>query len=871
VIAAVLAVVGYGVALAVGGVQPFGNRTMIVLDVRSEYAPYLAYVHHALAGHASVLFAWPSLGTNFAGDVGYYLASPVTLIAALLPVSWMPVAVELVTVVKVALAAAFMCVFLLRHLPHRRAAAVAFAVAYGLSAFNVVYSLNIMWLDATYLLPLICLCVDRVLSGRSRFPLALVLAWTMVTCFYAGYPAILFGGCYLIARLLMTGPAVALRRRLAAEMAWYAGMSVAAVAVAAVVLLPTLLQLRQRSVQPPIGHGITLHPNPLQLLGQQVSAPFVSVRFDGLPNVSLGIVATVLAAVFFVAPQVSRRVRVWWGVLLGFVALSLCVPLLTWAWQGFGETNWYLYRFSFVYSFAVATVGFLGLDAVAVRALASRRLVVPAATGFAAIGAALVHSGAHVAALGVDAALCLGLVGWLALRDRHGRALLVVTVAAVAVAANGVGAAALAMSAKIRQWPYPPVSSWTDRIDYGPAVLAAAGMAGPAGRTELAPRFTDNDLLVFGAPGPDYASTFSNGPAFLTWHALGLTWQVGAHNYVHAETADPLAVALLGVRTVVARTPLSGAGLTLSRTVPTASGLAYIYLVSGTASIARVVPLEVARTPTASIRQTANPFALAERLLGAPPSTLQSPAPITAERLDGVVAADVPGGQRLWLAPGRESGTVTWTVSVDRTGPLWVHVGTETFAGLGLRSRGHGYGYPESTNNGVTNLGHRDRGSTQVSLVLSRRRPVLVQSVQFATIEPAAVEGYLARATELSDVRRGSRSLSGRVSVATPGLLLVSVPYDRGWSATVDGRRATVRDVAGAFIGVALPAGSHRVALDYLPPGLRTGAVITGVGLLALMAFGALELRRRRATAMIDAEPEEIAIHPDAATVAFGG
>lgn len=76
----------------------------------------------------------------------------------------------------------------------------------------------------------------------------------------------------------------------------------------------------------------------------------------------------------------------------------------------------------------------------------------------------------------------------------------------------------------------------------------------------------------------------------------------------------------------------------------------------------------------------------------------------------------------------------------------------------------------------------------------------------------------------------GHLELDARAS--GPGLLVLPVTHDRGWRARVDGQAAPVLRANLAFCGVALPAGTHRVELDYGPPGLGAGLALGACGLL---------------------------------------
>ena len=58
-------------------------------------------------------------------------------------------------------------------------------------------------------------------------------------------------------------------------------------------------------------------------------------------------------------------------------------------------------------------------------------------------------------------------------------------------------------------------------------------------------------------------------------------------------------------------------------------------------------------------------------------------------------------------------------------------------------------------------------------------------------------------------------------------LVFFSVPYESGWSATVNGEPAEVEKVSVGFMAVKVPAGKSEIRFDYTTPGLSMGAVIT--------------------------------------------
>ena len=79
-------------------------------------------------------------------------------------------------------------------------------------------------------------------------------------------------------------------------------------------------------------------------------------------------------------------------------------------------------------------------------------------------------------------------------------------------------------------------------------------------------------------------------------------------------------------------------------------------------------------------------------------------------------------------------------------------------------------------------------------------------------------------------------------------LVFFSVPYESGWSATVNGEPVQVEQVSVGFMAVKVPAGESTIVFTYETPGLKIGAFISliSVLLLALYLLCARFFRRRQ-------------------------
>lgn len=93
---------------------------------------------------------------------------------------------------------------------------------------------------------------------------------------------------------------------------------------------------------------------------------------------------------------------------------------------------------------------------------------------------------------------------------------------------------------------------------------------------------------------------------------------------------------------------------------------------------------------------------------------------------------------------------------------------------------------------------------------------------------------------------RDNRGFTASVSLEKDNLVFFSVPYEEGWSATVNGEEVEIEKVNGGFMAVLVPAGASTIRFDYTTPGLCWGVMISlgGVALLLIYVLAVFIIRR---------------------------
>ena len=107
---------------------------------------------------------------------------------------------------------------------------------YALCTYSIAYQQNILWLDGVILLPLMALGIERIAGGGRPWLYMGSLALGILTDYYIGYMLCIFSVLYFLFYTL--GGFAAPGARALPMLASYAGASLLAAGLAAVLLLP---------------------------------------------------------------------------------------------------------------------------------------------------------------------------------------------------------------------------------------------------------------------------------------------------------------------------------------------------------------------------------------------------------------------------------------------------------------------------------------------------------------------------------------------------------------------------------------------------------------------------------------------------------
>lgn len=103
--------------------------------------------------------------------------------------------------------------------------------------------------------------------------------------------------------------------------------------------------------------------------------------------------------------------------------------------------------------------------------------------------------------------------------------------------------------------------------------------------------------------------------------------------------------------------------------------------------------------------------------------------------------------------------------------------------------------------------------------------------------EPLDLDSLVAKRREYTatDFKGNSRGFTAKIELPSTKMVFFSVPYSKGFTARIDGKEVPIHIANWCMMALKIPAGKHSIAFNYFPPGLKTGACISLVGLLLLL------------------------------------
>lgn len=829
-------------AYAVRGVFPFGNRHILTVDLYHQYAPFMAVYRDKILTGGSPFYSFAGgLGLNFYALFAYYLASPFNLLLLIFPPSLLTEAILFISLLKIGLAGWAFHFFLRTAFQRRGYLAIAFSSLYALSGFTMAYAWNVMWLDTLIWLPIVFAALIRLMRDGRWILYPIALAMMIASHFYTAYMACLFIALMFPLLFLRSTEKFPHRKTLLIFLA-VVGLTILAVALTAVLIYPTWESLKLTSAAGDAFPKPELSGQPLKYLGQFFPFLEPTVR-SGAPNIYCGVIILLLLPMYVVSGRIRLRDKILNILVFFLLLLSFDFNVFNFIWHGMHYPNQLPHRFSFVIVFFVLTLAYEAMRSVSdfsrmeigllglVFALA-----VPVITGLVDdIKAPSWVSWATILLI------VMYVLSFLSLRTRKTRRKLMTSIL---------------FSIMLFEIILSSISgiSWLDNNEYygsrdgytvgeAPSSIrqAAAKIGEMEGggslfyRTEVKPYKTSNDPALYGLQGLSLFASTSPESAVPFFKNIG--YQNNGINSYQYRGSTLFCDSLFAIRYVIERssTELKDD----ERPVVLGNHSVTVYENPYVFSLAFACSSNI----TSYSSSYGNPFKtqneLSKAISGEKDVMFRLVEP-TIEMGHSELSS-ISEDKSLFHFSRVSGGVSTYELvwKVEENGPHYLNVDL----------RGHEVSFIEADvdgrlvsidkgKKGIVELGSVEAGKS-IRLTIKLATDAKTEGefvVHCASLDTALLQKMAdhAKANGFTLSSFYEDRFFGVIRAEQDGHILISIPYDPGWSAKINGEQVKIEVVDGALMALPVKQGEHTLSMSFIPIGFFTGLYIS-IGALSVL------------------------------------
>ncbi|MDR1674540.1 MAG: YfhO family protein, partial [Oscillospiraceae bacterium] len=354
---------------------PFGDSSVLVLDLNAQYVYFFEGLRDAIWDKTgSVFYNWSgSLSGGYIGIIAYYLASPFTLIAVLLPRTMILGSLLIIQLAKIGTCGLTFYYFITKSKGMRDIHAVIFSTVYALSSYMVVQLIDLMWLDGPAFLPLILLGVERLVDGKKKLGYIIPLGIMFLAHFYIGYMVGIFTVIYFLYYMFFASDVRRNSWETVKTFVRFGLCSAVSLLCACAILIPiyNALKLGKFDFSEP---DLTFRSQffAFDFFHKLLPASYDTVHNEGMPMVYSGVLTLILVPVYFMNRKIESRKKIGNLILMTLLFLFMYIKPVDIVMHGFQQPNWIPFRYSFLFSFvviAMAAHAFIHLESVSKKSI----------------------------------------------------------------------------------------------------------------------------------------------------------------------------------------------------------------------------------------------------------------------------------------------------------------------------------------------------------------------------------------------------------------------------------------------------------------------------------------------------------------------
>lgn len=855
----VLATACIAVIYVIFSVFPFGSITVMRMDLYHQYGPLFAELYDRIVEHKSLLYSWiTGGGSSFLGNYLNYLSSPLSFLIFLFDKEDISYAITFIVALKCILSATSFSYYLKKSFNKDNYFLSAFGILYAFSAYFLAYYWNVMWLDAMIMLPLIALGIEKIFKTGDIKLYTVSLVILFFANYYMGYMCCIFAVLYFFVCFINTySNDGKLNKNAVYEKKYstkalmnnvfinrgvkFAFASIIAALICAITLVPVFMILKNSSATSgTFPQTFKSYFDLLDLITSHFALLETTIRSSGdnvLPNIYTGILTFILLPLFLVNNKIKLKEKATYVVLIIFFVFCFNNNCAEYIWHAFHFPNDLPYRYSYMYSFIIAVMGYktiLNFKGIKVKDIAY--------TGLAIISFVIVcqkfltnkMTNSTIYATIIFVALWCGFLFLLKNKNAQKKTVSFVLVTFILCETIISSIVGLPLNQDNKNYK-ENYKTYTDAINY--IDNKDSGFY----RTELCYLNTRMDPAYYGYNGISVFSSMAYESYSQLQSSLGMqSNKVNSYTY---NTQTPVYNMMFNIKYLIQTDVSLAPSSNLYKKIYTTSDKkSNVYESKYNLPIAYCVNSKIDDWVT----DEGNPFEIQSDFvkLATGYSNVFKPVEYNSTDFDAVSGDDVTENGTYWLEKSDSSsnyGTETVSLSPTIDGNLYLYVKSSDLKTITVNSEKVSDITQSMEDAYILDLGYHNKGDeVLVSLDASKMES---ESTSFDfycyTADDTVVKNmYNSLAGNSLNVDSYSdTTIKGTVNAKENCYLYSSIPNDDGWSVYVDGKKAETFEIGGTLLAIELTPGQHKIEYKYFPVGFLYGIIISAVTVFGLCVF----------------------------------
>lgn len=855
----VLATACIAVIYVIFSVFPFGSITVMRMDLYHQYGPLFAELYDRIVEHKSLLYSWiTGGGSSFLGNYLNYLSSPLSFLIFLFDKEDISYAITFIVAFKCILSATSFSYYLKKSFNKDNYFLSAFGILYAFSAYFLAYYWNVMWLDAMIMLPLIALGIEKIFKTGDIKLYTVSLVILFFANYYMGYMCCIFAVLYFFVCFINTysndgklNENAVYKKKYSTKALMnnvfinrgikFAFASIIAALICAITLVPVFMILKNSSATSgTFPQTFKSYFDLLDLITSHFALLETTIRSSGdnvLPNIYTGILTFILLPLFLVNNKIKLKEKATYVVLIIFFVFCFNNNCAEYIWHAFHFPNDLPYRYSYMYSFIIAVMGYktiLNFKGIKVKDIAY--------TGLAIISFVIVcqkfltnkMTNSTIYATIIFVALWCGFLFLLKNKNAQKKTVSFVLVTFILCETIISSIVGLPLNQDNKNYK-ENYKTYTNAINY--IDNKDSGFY----RTELCYLNTRMDPAYYGYNGISVFSSMAYESYSQLQSSLGMqSNKVNSYTY---NTQTPVYNMMFNIKYLIQTDVSLAPSSNLYKKIYTTSDKkSNVYESKYNLPIAYCVNSKIDDWVT----DEGNPFEIQSDFvkLATGYSNVFKPVEYNSTDFDAVSGDDVTENGTYWLEKSDSSsnyGTETVSLSPTIDGNLYLYVKSSDLKTITVNSEKVSDITQSMEDAYILDLGYHNKGDeVLVSLDASKMES---ESTSFDfycyTADDTVVKNmYNSLAGNSLNVESYSdTTIKGTVKAKENCYLYSSIPYDDGWSVYVDGKKAETFEIGGTLLAIELTPGQHKIEYKYFPVGFLYGIIISAVTVFGLCVF----------------------------------